>query len=160
MREGVVVERERELWPWRRGGAVVTARGEREAVAVEEREELWSSLHVERESSGCGERGSCDDDDERKSTTTISPKETGVIIKAYTRGGMIPEGASYFLSWRLAVEANNARGWRTVPSQCLSHVEAYMLGGQYDRDLDLIADQILSYINEISSTMAPWMLGS
>ncbi|KAJ6407643.1 hypothetical protein OIU84_011015 [Salix udensis] len=76
---------------------------------------------------------------------------------------MIPEGASYFLSWRLAVEANNARGWRTVPSQCLSYVEAYMLGGQYDRDLDLIVDQILSYINEIvpssdDGAMDAWIL--
>ncbi|KAJ6381571.1 hypothetical protein OIU77_030284 [Salix suchowensis] len=75
---------------------------------------------------------------------------------------MLPEGASYFLSWRLAVEANNARGWRTVPSQCSSYVEAYMLGGQYDRDLDLIVDQILSYINEIvpsdDGAMDAWIL--
>ena len=60
------------------------------------------------------------------------------------------------------MEANNVREWRTVPSQCLSYVEAYMLGGQYDRDLDLIVDQILSYINEIvpsdDGAMDAWIL--
>ncbi|KAG2686225.1 hypothetical protein I3760_10G166400 [Carya illinoinensis] len=57
--------------------------------------------------------------------------------------------ASYCLSWRLAVEANNLRGWRTVPTQCLGYIETYMIGGQYFRDLRLIADQILSYANEM-----------
>ncbi|KAJ6993164.1 acid phosphatase 1-like [Populus alba x Populus x berolinensis] len=74
---------------------------------------------------------------------------------------MIPEGASYYLSWRLAVEANNVRAWRTVPSQCLRYVEAYMRGGQYDRDLDLIVDQVLSYIKEIDPSddgMDAWIL--
>ncbi|KAI9392558.1 hypothetical protein POPTR_006G110900v4 [Populus trichocarpa] len=74
---------------------------------------------------------------------------------------MIPEGASYYLSWRLDVEANNVRAWRTVPSQCLRYVEAYMRGGQYDRDLDLIVDQVLSYINEIDPSndgMDAWIL--
>ncbi|KAF9684883.1 hypothetical protein SADUNF_Sadunf04G0164900 [Salix dunnii] len=82
-------------------------------------------------------------------------------VKAYTRGGLIQEGAAYCLSWRLAVEANNVRAWRTVPSQCLRYVETYMLGGQYERDLDLIVGQILSYVNEIapsSDGMDAWIL--
>ncbi|XP_011018959.1 PREDICTED: acid phosphatase 1-like isoform X1 [Populus euphratica] len=76
---------------------------------------------------------------------------------------MIPEGAaSDYLSWRLAAETpNNVSAWRTVPSQCLTYVEAYMLEGQYGRDLDLIVDQVLSYINEIDPSndgMDAWIL--
>ncbi|KAI4338941.1 hypothetical protein MLD38_023944 [Melastoma candidum] len=58
--------------------------------------------------------------------------------------------AGYFLSWRLAVEANNVRAWRMVPSQCLRHVEDYMTGGQYERDIELIVDQIAEYIEGIN----------
>ena len=47
------------------------------------------------------------------------------------------------------METNNIKGWRTVPIQCLRHVEAYIIGGQYDSDLNLIVDQISSYIDEI-----------
>lgn len=60
------------------------------------------------------------------------------------------EAAGYCLSWRLAVEANNIRAWRTVPAQCSGHVEAYMIGGQYQRDLSLIVDSICSYIDSIT----------
>ena len=89
----------------------------------------------------------------------VFSKATGA--KAYSRGVMTQEGAAYCLSWRLAVEANNVRAWRTVPSQCLRYVETYMLGGQYERDLDLIVGQILSYVNEIapsSDGMDAWIL--
>lgn len=47
------------------------------------------------------------------------------------------------------METNNIQGWRTVPIQCLPHVEIYMLGRQYDLDLNLIVDQINSYIDVI-----------
>lgn len=56
-------------------------------------------------------------------------------------------GGSYCLSWRTAVETGNVRAWRTVPSQCLRHVETYMIGGQYNHDLSLIVENILSYVN-------------
>lgn len=54
---------------------------------------------------------------------------------------------NYCLSWRVAVEANNAQAWRTVPAQCTRYVEDYMLGGQYNRDLDTAIDQIFIYLN-------------
>ncbi|KAK9167877.1 hypothetical protein Syun_000017 [Stephania yunnanensis] len=50
------------------------------------------------------------------------------------------------LSWRLAVEANNARAWRTVPPDCHDYVGSYMTGGQYQRDLDMVVQQITAYI--------------
>ncbi|KAH6769385.1 HAD superfamily [Perilla frutescens var. frutescens] len=58
--------------------------------------------------------------------------------------------SGYCLSWRMAVEANNIRAWRTVPAQCSGHVEAYMVGGQYERDLSVIVDSICSYIDTIA----------
>lgn len=69
--------------------------------------------------------------------------------------------ASFCLSWRLAVEANNMRSWRTVPTQCSRYVESYMIGGQYDKDVELIVDQIMSYIDEIvvsGDGMDAWIL--
>ena len=58
-------------------------------------------------------------------------------------------GEAYCLSWRLAVETNNVRGWRTVPTKCLCYIENYMIGGQYARDVELIVEQITSYANGI-----------
>ncbi|XP_027335792.1 acid phosphatase 1-like [Abrus precatorius] len=55
----------------------------------------------------------------------------------------------YGLSWRLAVEANNVRPWRTVPPQCFNHIHNYMSGGQYHHDLKLIVDHILFYASDI-----------
>ncbi|ERN04259.1 acid phosphatase 1 [Amborella trichopoda] len=49
------------------------------------------------------------------------------------------------LSWRVAVEANNVRAFRTVPDQCLAHVESYMSEGQYERDLEMVVEQIVWY---------------
>jgi len=71
------------------------------------------------------------------------------------------DNASYCLSWRLAVETNNVRAWRTVPTKCLGYIETYMIGGQYFRDLDFIMEQILSYANEIipsADGMDAWIL--
>ncbi|XP_059668162.1 acid phosphatase 1 isoform X2 [Cornus florida] len=64
-------------------------------------------------------------------------------------GEAVANRASYCLSWRMAVEANNIRAWRTIPTQCLRHIETYMIGGQYDRDLNLIVDHIITYIDAI-----------
>ncbi|XP_011095174.1 acid phosphatase 1 [Sesamum indicum] len=58
--------------------------------------------------------------------------------------------SGYCLSWRLAVEANNIRAWRTVPTQCSRHIEAYMIAGQYQRDLNLIVGSICSYVDTIT----------
>ncbi|KAF5750719.1 acid phosphatase 1-like [Tripterygium wilfordii] len=84
----------------------------------------------------------------------VFSKATGA--KPFWRYSVPPGGAqdnaSYCLSWRLAVEANNMRPWRTVPRQCLHHLETYMICGQYARDVDLIVEQILTYINELVLT--------
>ncbi|URE24096.1 acid phosphatase [Musa troglodytarum] len=62
-------------------------------------------------------------------------------------GSGMASDVSYCLSWRVAVEANNAQAWRTVPAQCTRYVEDYMLGGQYNRDLDTAIDQVFVYLN-------------
>lgn len=64
---------------------------------------------------------------------------------------MATPDACYCLSWRMAVEANNARGWRTVPPQCISHVEHYMLAGQYGCDVAAVTDQIAIYLGSSSA---------
>ncbi|XP_042479640.1 uncharacterized protein LOC122060571 [Macadamia integrifolia] len=68
---------------------------------------------------------------------------------------------SYCLSWRVAVEANNVLPWPTVPPQCMSYVENYMLGGQYERDLDVIMEQNSTYLDGIVLShdgMDAWIL--
>jgi hypothetical protein len=55
------------------------------------------------------------------------------------------------LSWRVMVEANNARGWRTVPAQCVGYVNGYMTRGQYQRDLAGVMEQASAYADEIAA---------
>ncbi|TKY69009.1 Acid phosphatase 1 [Spatholobus suberectus] len=79
------------------------------------------------------------------------------------QSGERPDEANerYGLSWRLAVEANNVRPWRTVPPQCYNHVQNYMSGGQYERDLKLVVEHILLYASEIplaGDGMDAWIL--
>ncbi|KAL1819217.1 hypothetical protein ACET3Z_014086 [Daucus carota] len=70
--------------------------------------------------------------------------------KPRLEGGNYDYSYSYCLSWRLAAETNDIRGWRTVPSECLRHVQSYMLLGQYNLDLNLIIfEHIFPYINSI-----------
>ncbi|XP_048226052.1 acid phosphatase 1 isoform X2 [Ricinus communis] len=93
----------------------------------------------------------------------IFSKAAAGLNKPYSRANLPPVDGpfDYCLSWRLAVEANNVRGWRTVPAQCLRYIEAYMIGGQYDRDLDFIVEQIWSYVSEIvrsGDPMDAWIL--
>ncbi|XP_073113557.1 acid phosphatase 1 isoform X2 [Elaeis guineensis] len=67
----------------------------------------------------------------------------------------------YCLSWRFAVEANNAQAWRMVPAQCVFYVENYMLAGQYNKDLDMVMEQISTYLNGIVAAddgMDAWVL--
>lgn len=53
------------------------------------------------------------------------------------------------VSWRLNVELNNLRNWWTVPQNCLTYIQQYMLCGQYERDLATAVDCIVSYTAEI-----------
>ncbi|XP_034587891.1 uncharacterized protein [Setaria viridis] len=48
-------------------------------------------------------------------------------------------------SWRLAVETNNKRDWRTVPARCERYVGNYMLGGHYRRDSRVVIDEAVAY---------------
>ncbi|KAJ3682925.1 hypothetical protein LUZ60_013152 [Juncus effusus] len=73
----------------------------------------------------------------------------------------ILDTSSYCLSWRLAVETNNAGPWRTVPMQCVLHVENYMLGGQYFRDLETVMEMIRVYVDGVEvggDEMDAWVL--
>ncbi|KAG2552158.1 hypothetical protein PVAP13_9KG433423 [Panicum virgatum] len=63
--------------------------------------------------------------------------------------GQAPEDPGC-LSWRVMVEANNARGWRTVPAQCVGYVKGYMTRGQYLRDLAGVMEQATGYADQIA----------
>ncbi|GLJ26164.1 hypothetical protein SUGI_0501780 [Cryptomeria japonica] len=65
------------------------------------------------------------------------------------------------LSWRLSVEVNNVRNWWTVPEDCLAYVKQYMVGGQYEKDLQSTVDLITSYMEKIELAgdgMDAWVL--
>ncbi|MCD7449255.1 hypothetical protein HAX54_050995 [Datura stramonium] len=49
------------------------------------------------------------------------------------------------LSWRLAVETNNLKDWKLVPSVCENYVGHYMLGKQYRRDCEFVAKEAIAY---------------
>ncbi|ONK62717.1 uncharacterized protein A4U43_C07F7370 [Asparagus officinalis] len=60
----------------------------------------------------------------------------------------MPYYTSYCLSWRVGVEANNVRYFHTVPPQCVTYIENYMLGGQYNSDVGVVIQQIFAYLDE------------
>jgi hypothetical protein len=64
--------------------------------------------------------------------------------------GQAPDDAGC-LSWRVMVEANNARGWRTVPAQCVGYVKGYMTRGQYLRDLAGVMEQASGYADQVAA---------
>ncbi|KAF8041726.1 hypothetical protein BT93_A0357 [Corymbia citriodora subsp. variegata] len=93
----------------------------------------------------------------------ICPKAIFGKLGCHSRPSDVPppDGNGYCLSWRLAVEANNMRAWRTVPPQCQRHVESYMTGGQYYQDIDLIIKQVTAYADGITMSgdgMDAWVL--
>ncbi|XP_039136092.1 acid phosphatase 1-like [Dioscorea cayenensis subsp. rotundata] len=73
---------------------------------------------------------------------------TCIFIKARSIMS-INNGANYTLSWRFAIESNNLRSWPTVPRRCLPYIKTYMLGGQYQHDLDMVIAEMLTYMNSI-----------
>nr|CAD1841834.1 unnamed protein product [Ananas comosus var. bracteatus] len=76
-------------------------------------------------------------------------------------GSSLACDASYCLSWRVAVETNNAQGWRTVPARCVLYIESYMLGGQYDRDVETAVECIVGYADGLvvgDDGMDAWVL--
>lgn len=69
--------------------------------------------------------------------------------------------SSYCQSWRLAVEVNNAGPWRSVPMECVLYVGSYMLGGQYNRDLETVMQMIGTYLDGMDAGddgMDAWVL--
>ncbi|KAL0710674.1 hypothetical protein Bca4012_017652 [Brassica carinata] len=57
--------------------------------------------------------------------------------------------ASYCESWRLAVETNNAGTWKVVPSKCVSSLETYYNGGQFDKDYNVVARYALAFAKTV-----------
>ena len=53
------------------------------------------------------------------------------------------------LSWRLTVETNNMRQWSVVPQACVSYVGHYMLGYQYRKDVQAVADLAYNFAKTV-----------
>nr|CAD1833102.1 unnamed protein product [Ananas comosus var. bracteatus] len=52
-------------------------------------------------------------------------------------------------------------GWRTVPARCVLYIESYMLGGQYDRDVETAVECIVGYADGLvvgDDGMDAWVL--
>ncbi|KAL9999921.1 putative Acid phosphatase [Helianthus debilis subsp. tardiflorus] len=56
------------------------------------------------------------------------------------------------LSWRLAVETDNLKGWSHIPESCVDYVGHYMLGKQYREDCDLVAAEAYEYAKGLNLT--------
>ncbi|KAK8631273.1 hypothetical protein V6N13_080028 [Hibiscus sabdariffa] len=81
--------------------------------------------------------------------------------KPFWRTRWAADRSNECLTWQLAVEANNVRGWRTVPAHCLHHIETYMTGGQYEQDINYIVEQIENYVTQVTldeDGMDAWIL--
>lgn len=52
-------------------------------------------------------------------------------------------------SWRLNAEIGNVVGWKVIPSGCQGLVSNYMLGGQYMSDVNLMAQEAMSYASKV-----------
>lgn len=86
---------------------------------------------------------------------------TFFILAITTSNSKAIESEKEWLSWRLAVETNNLRGWRTVPLDCLGYIESYMMGGQYEKDVKYTVEQIKSYAADVvvsGDGMDAWIL--
>ncbi|XP_015692753.2 stem 28 kDa glycoprotein-like [Oryza brachyantha] len=60
-----------------------------------------------------------------------------------------PPPPPYCGSVRMAVEAHNIVGWKTVPADCAEYVADYMSGERYERDSGVVVDQAIAYAESI-----------
>ncbi|XP_006654131.1 acid phosphatase 1-like [Oryza brachyantha] len=58
-------------------------------------------------------------------------------------------GAPFCGSLRLAVEARNIVGWKTVPPQCAEYVADYVTGERYQRDSDVVINEAIAYAESL-----------
>ncbi|CAF2122690.1 unnamed protein product [Brassica napus] len=85
-------------------------------------------------------------------TVLISPAISSRVLSSTKRpvnGESRSSVASYCESWRLAVETNNAGTWKVVPSKCVSSLETYYNGGQFDKDYNVVARYALAFAKTV-----------
>ena len=52
-------------------------------------------------------------------------------------------------SWRLNAEIGNLVNWTVIPASCENYVGDYMVGGQYTSDVELLAEEALTYAKNL-----------
>ncbi|XP_058085765.1 acid phosphatase 1 [Magnolia sinica] len=70
--------------------------------------------------------------------------------KAHADGGGDEEEARMrCTSWRIAVEANNLKPWKTIPPECAGYVKDYMMNRGYGFDLEMVAKEAVDYARSV-----------
>ncbi|OIT04789.1 acid phosphatase 1 [Nicotiana attenuata] len=72
--------------------------------------------------------------------------DTGAATGAAAAPAPVPQ--INCLSWRIAVETNNIRNWKTVPAQCKRYVSEYMTSQQYRDDCNVVVIRSLNVSKE------------
>lgn len=76
------------------------------------------------------------------------PNEIHVLRPQSGAGGWRVHGLSC-RSWRLGVETDNIKNWKTVPKECEGYVGHYMLGHQYREDSAVVAHEAVLYAKSL-----------
>ncbi|CAL9205497.1 acid phosphatase 1-like isoform X1 [Musa acuminata AAA Group] len=86
----------------------------------------------------------------------VAAESPQTILRTTTQAVAASASASAFAydhlycdSWRLSVETNNARFWRTVPFRCSEFVQEYMSGARYASDTDIVVDESLAFARSV-----------
>ncbi|XP_019244446.1 PREDICTED: acid phosphatase 1-like [Nicotiana attenuata] len=75
--------------------------------------------------------------------------DTGAATGAAAAPAPVPQ--INCLSWRIAVETNNIRNWKTVPAQCKRYVSEYMTSQQYRDDCNVVVIRVCIRIGSKSN---------
>ncbi|KAG9443457.1 hypothetical protein H6P81_014797 [Aristolochia fimbriata] len=82
------------------------------------------------------------------STAAGRPRQIHPLRRLEAAGDHSDHGISCD-SWRMAVETNNIRRWKTVPAACEFYLGNYMLGGLYRKDSAFAIDQAVEYAESL-----------
>ncbi|WOK96878.1 hypothetical protein Cni_G05586 [Canna indica] len=77
--------------------------------------------------------------------TLREPHAIQFRLRPLSGSGGTPADGVTCQSWRLGVETNNVRDWKTIPASCESYVGHYMLGGLYREDSAVVAAEAAAY---------------
>ncbi|KAI3908754.1 hypothetical protein MKW98_029304 [Papaver atlanticum] len=75
--------------------------------------------------------------------------EIHLLRPKHGTAGAVPVHGISCDSWRLGVETNNIRYWKTIPVECEKYVGHYMLGHLYRKDSNIVVYEAIQYAQSI-----------